>query len=468
MIPSLTAMKRINLECLRLSKERVGSEAVRRFPQGFWKNTENHRRFFLRLAEHLNIKRFEDWYRVTVEDVIKFGGETMITAFYGRCIVKALVTLFPEHGWLEWKFRRVPEGFWLENLNRRRYFEWLAEQWNFQSHEDWYRVRLKHIWRQRGLTIMHVAFRQSVSAAVQSVFPEYAWKPWLFVRASGSFWNQPNSADCYLEWAAERLQVRDPRDWCRVSYRDFLVLGGSGLLLRSSGSLSIIESQQEYLGEDEEDAEETLKKKQRNDDPSYFPQLSSIENNRDIYRKSNQKKLITSKKSSRSFYKGGKTQMLMLLLINQLFPYQYDILQNFRHPRIREFILLRQQQQQSVSFDEHSVTADCLGNISKRAMELDVYIPSLDIALEYHGQQHYLKHFLFGEPEIQKQKDLIKEHLCEKLGITLVIIPYWWDHQISSIQANIHERRPDLLPKNDRTPIASFPPVPGKKYSRFQ
>jgi len=78
-------------------------------------------------------------------------------------------------------------------------------------------------------------------------------------------------------------------------------------------------------------------------------------------------------------------------------------------------------------------------------MELDMYIPSLNLAFEYNGFQHYMENSYFGSHKSGKDRDLHKNVMCHKLGITLVTIPYWWDNQISSLKATIHKFRPDLV-----------------------
>jgi hypothetical protein len=44
-----------------------------------------------------------------------------------------------------------------------------------------------------------------------------------------------------------------------------------------------------------------------------------------------------------------------------------------------------------------------------------------------------------------KIRDNNKIQLCEKLGITLIHIPYWWNRNILSLKATIHKKRPDIL-----------------------
>jgi len=82
-----------------------------------------------------------------------------------------------------------------------------------------------------------------------------------------------------------------------------------------------------------------------------------------------------------------------------------------------------------------------------REMELDVYIPSLNLAIEYQGEQHYMHHHVYGSPEEQRKRDEEKYLACERLGLTLIHVPFWWDLKRSSIIATIHKYRPDISAK---------------------
>lgn len=71
-------------------------------------------------------------------------------------------------------------------------------------------------------------------------------------------------------------------------------------------------------------------------------------------------------------------------------------------------------------------------------VELDVWVPSLNVAFEYQGEQHYHDFVkIFGQGanlSTYLSRDDEKIQLCKSRGIKLILIPYWWDLSISSLK----------------------------------
>lgn len=65
---------------------------------------------------------------------------------------------------------------------------------------------------------------------------------------------------------------------------------------------------------------------------------------------------------------------------------------------------------------------------TKRNLELDIYCHELRLAVEYNGKQHYQKtkfHKSHKDVVYQFRRDQFKAKRCQKLGITLIEVPYW-------------------------------------------
>eukprot|EP01127_Copromyxa_protea_P002960 TRINITY_DN1286_c0_g1_i2.p1 TRINITY_DN1286_c0_g1~~TRINITY_DN1286_c0_g1_i2.p1 ORF type:complete len:431 (+),score=79.85 TRINITY_DN1286_c0_g1_i2:62-1354(+) len=124
-------------------------------------------------------------------------------------------------------------------------------------------------------------------------------------------------------------------------------------------------------------------------------------------------------------HRGKKSsERILINCLRLLFPRASTIIQNHLHP-------------------------DLYWNKDYRKVQLDVWIPDLQLAFEFQGQQHY--HELrgaFGDSSSLKKnilRDEAKQKMCDKAAITLVQVPYWWDSSLTSLSEIVRETRPDLV-----------------------
>jgi hypothetical protein len=75
-------------------------------PNGFWKEKSNWRQYFDWAGRKLGIKNLDDWYNVKRVDVIDEGGGGVLNMHFGGSLGKALMTIYPEHEWLPWRFEQ--------------------------------------------------------------------------------------------------------------------------------------------------------------------------------------------------------------------------------------------------------------------------------------------------------------------------------------------------------------------------
>ena len=132
----------------------------------------------------------------------------------------------------------------------------------------------------------------------------------------------------------------------------------------------------------------------------------------------NQKASISNQPQYMSFEKQQrKNQATLHSFAQKLFPNE-KVEFNYRHPDL----------------------VSCHNKI----MELDVFLPSQCLALEFQGEQHFHWHFLFGSPEQQQTRDQEKRELCKQIGIRLIEIPYWWNQQLDTLASLINNQVPNI------------------------
>ena len=85
--------------------------------------------------------------------------------------------------------------------------------------------------------------------------------------------------------------------------------------------------------------------------------------------------------------------------------------------------------------------------VLENGQELDGYCQELNLAFEYNGQQHYkiATHWQTDADFAgQIERDHIKRKLCRKLKIRLIVIPYYFAENHSSIEKYVKKRLPKL------------------------
>jgi len=91
-------------------------------------------------------------------------------------------------------------------------------------------------------------------------------------------------------------------------------------------------------------------------------------------------------------------------------------------------------------------------------VEIDIFIPELKLGFEYQGEHHFEENSRagFGSIEEQKFRDEKKIKICSEFGISIIIIPYWWNNNIESLKATILQKFPNLSEFFPRHFISEF------------
>ena len=298
--------------------------------------------------------------------------------------------------------------------------------------------------KSEGRTLLY--YYSSIHEMLESAFPNY---PWFFGDKVGgkksvyprNYWRSIENRVKFLESFEKKLNIRSMEDWYSVSPEYLRKHGGKSLLSSSGGWYGLLQSvfphydwdiskirtskKSELIGSSENRTRRyilEMKNFFKVEQPYDWFRISKLQlrvlfsssmlfNNgglykllKEYYRNENWKKEWFSLKRKRS------TQRWLHVCCSRLFTF-YPLFEDYYHPTIRY-------------------------SNSKLSIQFDVYIPSLNIAIEYNGEQHYDEMLSgFAPIETYKTRDFEKLQLCKENNINLIYIPYWWNLNAESLHS---------------------------------
>jgi very-short-patch-repair endonuclease len=99
---------------------------------------------------------------------------------------------------------------------------------------------------------------------------------------------------------------------------------------------------------------------------------------------------------------------------------------------IGEMIIRQFLEKNNIDYIQEKRFDDCRDN---RPLPFDFYLPQYNLIVEFDGKQHF-EDTGFGNHEITKKHDAIKNQYCQSHNIDLLRIPYWQGNYIEDIIAD--------------------------------
>jgi hypothetical protein len=162
---------------------------------------------------------------VTYSDVIKHGGVGLIGKVYNGSLVNALKSVYPEFQWEEWNFSRVTAGFWKEKSNQKAFLDYVAKKLGIINTEDWYRVKQSDIHRMGGDRLLRY-YGDSLTKALQTIYPDSNWEMWRFGRSPRGFWDDQNNASKFLQSVSNQLGLNTVAELYTITRKHFDLMKG--------------------------------------------------------------------------------------------------------------------------------------------------------------------------------------------------------------------------------------------------
>eukprot|EP01118_Nematostelium_gracile_P005548 TRINITY_DN1762_c0_g1_i1.p1 TRINITY_DN1762_c0_g1~~TRINITY_DN1762_c0_g1_i1.p1 ORF type:complete len:516 (-),score=96.38 TRINITY_DN1762_c0_g1_i1:23-1516(-) len=195
------------------------------------------RAFFDFLTHKLGLKEKDDWYQITRQDVVNYGGEGMLKKIFQDSVVRALLMLYPDHKWFLWRFcDPIPRGMWDNTKAQREFMDHLAREENIKDMNDWYNITSTQIIGKGGGVLLYRHYQGSPSKMITSILTEHNWNLQMFRRKPKQNWDDTQLLQKLIDHLSKELQITRMEDWYQVSSIQIRKKGGGALLQRYQSS----------------------------------------------------------------------------------------------------------------------------------------------------------------------------------------------------------------------------------------
>ena len=406
-------------------------------PIGYWERKENVIQFLTEVEQKYNLQTFDDWNLISQKQIKSIHGGNSLLQKYSLFDLKCLG--FP-NGKFEKPNQYKPTGFWDDKNNVIQFLKEFKEKYNLINFDDWNSITQKQIQNYGGNSLLLTYSMYEIKCLG---FPE--GKDYFNPSPKSiGFWDDKKNVLQFINELKLNYNLQTPEDWNLLTRKKIQLLGGTSLLKKYSmyeikclgcpnGSLLFDKpfSQKPQGYWDNEDNRiqfiNNLKENfnlNSNEDWNRLSRSQIISHGGDWLLKNKEymkklnfelsdklpnpaslRKIETQKRSS---------QRWLFLQVQKLFPGE-EIVEDYFHSE--------------------------LSRQSGSTVQFDVYLIHRNIAIEYHGKQHYEDiPSGFSPLEMYKKRDQEKEQLCLKYGIQLIIIPYWWDNKLDSLKETLNAR----------------------------
>ena len=385
--------------------------------QNFWKIKRNQRDFMDNLFTKLNLQSIDDWVKIKAKIIKENGGRGLYEHYkFDR---KALLSsIYPDH---QFNFIEKRPKFVKKNKidlttidNQRIFIEKLIKNLDFHTTEDLKKLTISKINQHGGRNLLKL-YGGSIKRMLTSIYPSISWHKKEF-----RYWKSLENQKEFMMNLFQKYNLNTPRDWIKLRISYIISNGGVGLLRYHNWKLPtllqsifpdiewkiLIENSLKYNIN-------RLKNKYQIERKSDWYRIETRELQsyggisalQKIYPDHNWNNNLLTQRSKKS------AQRWLLVCVSKLFPTFY-LIEEYNNPLLYY-------------------------NTSKW-LNLDLFIPSLNLAFEYQGEQHYHdKPDGFSNLELYNERDTLKYNYCSSHSISLHLIPYWWDKSLPSLFTSI-------------------------------
>eukprot|EP01124_Arcella_intermedia_P033342 TRINITY_DN7978_c0_g2_i1.p1 TRINITY_DN7978_c0_g2~~TRINITY_DN7978_c0_g2_i1.p1 ORF type:complete len:485 (+),score=61.35 TRINITY_DN7978_c0_g2_i1:2-1456(+) len=393
--------------------DRVGNQ--------FWKSRQSEKNYLEEISHNIPVPifRFKDWQSFDDSLLKEFHGRTILN--HNSSIPELLLRVFPEYLWE--KISKFPS---MENTEKKRVFTdgIVSDLLGFvERHAHLLDIPSRSLLgHPRANTILQ--YNSSLQVLFRRAYPEllYPWSAHLY----DEIWKKRNFTDAFI--MKEFGFVRTKEDLSELTVRDFVTYP-EGITLLNINNSSI---------------QSVLK--------TLYPEIIFERNERGYWKNFQNNNLIHCAvkyydiKKKEDWYRISGPQIAELsgqfvpksVLINLLeywnpeeewVTWKFSVLINRKSRQRHLGTILKRIYPKEVIHEEYLFKSSD-GTVHL----LDFFLPGLNLAIEYQGEQHYTTTLAWLSLDEQLKRDKKKIIQCQLRGLKLILVPFWWDNKEHSLR----------------------------------
>lgn len=121
-----------------------------------------------------------------------------------------------------------------KQLTERRLVDWFAKRMRIKLQEDWYHIPKQTFQK---YTTMLPEYQNSRSQLLRTVYPEFDWFSFMFVKLPVSHWDNKDNQREFMDWVSTQLQINAQKDWYSVALNQISPIGKKFMYKKYQNSL---------------------------------------------------------------------------------------------------------------------------------------------------------------------------------------------------------------------------------------
>jgi len=423
-------------------REKVFENNRKRKPQGFWEITDTHR-----YALEWICKK-EGWdfpfglYSLSKNHLQKHDIDGL-SNYYSQSPINMVTSILNEYEWYAWKFQMTPMNYWKDDKNKIEYLKWFEKEKKINSEQDWYEISFDDIKSNYGGTLFSSYFNGSITSIAKFLYPNFDFDETRFIRTSHLHLNMQSLDDIkkIIERKAKKRKYKFPNDYYNFNSRDFKGIRYSNFNVNSFAQLLNLMYKEHHFYEWLFDKTPNTFWDKKNNIIDYTIWLTKV-----LEMESLDEWYDINNEIIYNFSGGGILKEIQIYdMAKMSYPdFNWDASKfdrkKFTSQKRLYRVLTKIYPNKKIDYNKRH--HDIINPKTNYPLELDCFIPSLNLAFEYQGEQHFVKdNRLFHSSKSRDSykdliyRDKIKKEKCKDLNIALIEVSKKnWDFSISGLK----------------------------------